>query len=89
MIEEAIIATRTVTPVTISHVGIEASDEFNPLVAEPHFSRGVKARIIAGMQVSIICAVFILRVSSQYFCMLINLLFVRGCYSAELLLVHI
>jgi len=63
IIEEAINITRTTEPVTISHVGIEPSEEFSPLVAEPHLCCGVKARIVEDMHVSIRFAVFILKVS--------------------------
>jgi hypothetical protein len=62
-IEEAIKTTNTAEPPTINHVGIEASDEFKPLVAEPHFSRGVKAKIIADVHVSMMFAMLILNLS--------------------------
>jgi hypothetical protein len=64
--EEAITTITTTPTLMINHVGIVKSDEFRPLVAQPHFSRAVIARFIAGRYVSIICAVIILNLPLQY-----------------------
>jgi len=63
IIEEAISITRIAEPLIISQVGIEVSEELSPLVAKPHLSRGVKAKIIADVHVSMMCAAFILNIS--------------------------
>jgi hypothetical protein len=52
--------------VTISHVGMEPSEELSPLVAEPHLSRGVNAKINADVHVSMMFAAIILKVSLKY-----------------------
>ena len=51
---------------TISHVGTEASEELSPLVAEPHLSRGVSAKIIVDVHVSTMFAAIILKASLKY-----------------------
>ena len=63
IIEEAINTARTDAPLIISHVGTEASEEFIPFVAEPHLSLAVRAKMIAGLNVSKMCAAFIVNLS--------------------------
>ena len=65
-IEEVIITVRTTPVLMINHIGIVTSDEFIPLVAQPHFSLAVNVILTAGRYVSIICAVIILNLPLQY-----------------------
>ncbi len=69
-IDDAIITARTIPVLMINHIGIVTSDEFRPLVAQPHFSLAVNAILTAGRYVSIICAVIILNLPLYYLSLL-------------------